>query len=48
VENARALAAGLPNGTLRVIGGAGHMANLEKPEEFNECLLGFLRSLPPC
>lgn len=44
-EHARELAAGLPEATLRVIEGAGHMANLEQPEPFNGCLLEFLRTL---
>jgi pimeloyl-ACP methyl ester carboxylesterase len=46
-ENARALAAGLPRGTLCIIPGAGHLANLEQPETFNDCLIDFLRGLPP-
>ncbi len=47
VENARALAAGLPQSRLCIIPGAGHLVNLEQPEAFNRCLLDFLRSLPP-
>jgi len=46
-ENARALAAGLPRSTFCIIPGAGHMANLEQPMAFNNCLLEFLRALPP-
>jgi len=45
-ENARALAAGLPQGRLCIIPGAGHLANLEQPEAFNSCLLEFLNNLP--
>jgi pimeloyl-ACP methyl ester carboxylesterase len=31
---------------LKIIPGAGHMANLEQPELFNAALLDFLGSLP--
>jgi pimeloyl-ACP methyl ester carboxylesterase len=41
-DHARALAEGLPNAELHIITGAGHMANLEKPEIFNQILLKFL------
>ena len=41
-----ALAAGLPRGKLCVIPRAGHLANLERPKEFNDCLMKFLRTLP--
>jgi pimeloyl-ACP methyl ester carboxylesterase len=37
---------GLPNSHLRVIPGAGHLANLEQPEQFNRILIDFLNSLP--
>jgi pimeloyl-ACP methyl ester carboxylesterase len=47
VENALALAEGLPQSRLRIISGAGHLANLEQPEAFNDCLLEFLRGLSP-
>jgi 3-oxoadipate enol-lactonase len=42
-EELRILSKGLPNSELCVIPQAGHMANLEQPEAFNECLLRFLR-----
>jgi len=42
-EDLRVLSEGLPNNELCVIPDAGHMANLEQPEAFNECLLRFLR-----
>jgi pimeloyl-ACP methyl ester carboxylesterase len=32
---------------LEVIEGAGHVSNLERPEEFNRALLGFLTALQP-
>ena len=32
----------IPNARLAIIHGAGHMVNLEKPEEFNQALMGFL------
>jgi len=44
-EHSRMLAEGLPNGRLCMIAEAGHMANLERPEAFNVCLLDFLRGL---
>lgn len=37
---------GLPNSRLQVVTGAGHLANLEQPEQFNGILLDFLDSLP--
>jgi len=45
LDHARVLAAGLPNAELRVIPGAGHMANLEQPERFNQALLEFLAEM---
>jgi pimeloyl-ACP methyl ester carboxylesterase len=36
---------GLPNCRSRVIAGGGHMVNMEKPEEFNDTLLGFLNGI---
>jgi pimeloyl-ACP methyl ester carboxylesterase len=45
VENARTLAEGLPQSRLCIIPGAGHLANLEQPKEFNNCLLDFLREI---
>jgi pimeloyl-ACP methyl ester carboxylesterase len=35
----------LPDSTLRVIDGAAHMPNLERPEEFDEALGEFLARL---
>ena len=43
-EKAREIAAGIPGCRLRIIPHAGHMANLENPGAFNDCLLEFLRS----
>jgi len=37
---------GLPDSRLQVVTGAGHLANLEQPEQFNHILLDFLDSLP--
>ena len=45
-EHSQVLAEGLPNALLKIIPGAGHMANLEQPELFNAALLDFLDSLP--
>lgn len=43
-EHARILLEGLPEATLCLIDGAGHMVNLERPEPFNACLLEFLQA----
>jgi pimeloyl-ACP methyl ester carboxylesterase len=45
IEHSRQLAAGLPRGELQIIPGAGHMVNLERPEPFNQALLGFIAEL---
>ena len=44
-ENARLIAAGVPNCRLAIIPQAGHMANLENPGAFNAALLEFLQGL---
>lgn len=44
-EHSRLLAESLPNADLKIIAGAGHMANLEEPEHFNRALLEFLGRL---
>ena len=44
-EHSRVLADRLPNARLCMIPGAGHMANLERSEAFNACLLEFLGGL---
>lgn len=44
-EHTRTLANGLPNAQLEVLPAAGHMANLEQPEFFNQVLLKFLATL---
>ena len=41
-ELARAMAARIPGAELAMMKGAGHLANLEQPEEFNRILLDFL------
>lgn len=41
---ARRLAAEIPGATLRIIAGAGHMANMEAPAQVNELLLAHLRA----
>jgi pimeloyl-ACP methyl ester carboxylesterase len=35
----------LPGTTLHVVPNAGHIANMENPENFNAALTGFLNSL---
>ena len=42
VEEGELMNRRIPNCWLKVINGAGHMCNVEKPEEFNEALLWFL------
>ncbi|MFD4559289.1 alpha/beta fold hydrolase [Streptomyces sp. NPDC058469] len=42
VADAEAMHAALPDSTLRVIEGAAHLPNLERPKEFNEMLGEFL------
>ncbi|WP_348538909.1 alpha/beta fold hydrolase [Streptomyces pseudovenezuelae] len=42
VSDAEAMHAALPDSTLRVIEGAAHLPNLERPGEFNETLGRFL------
>jgi pimeloyl-ACP methyl ester carboxylesterase len=43
---ARYMAARIPGARLEVVEGAGHMANLDRPEAFDRVLLDFLASLP--
>lgn len=45
VSDAQAMHAALPDSTLHVIGSAAHMPNLERAEEFNGVLAGFLARL---
>ncbi len=42
---AKALASAIPHARLTVLDGAGHLSNLERPEEFNEAAREFLRAL---
>jgi pimeloyl-ACP methyl ester carboxylesterase len=43
---AREFARAIPHTELVVIPGAGHMSNLERPEEFNAAIRGFCGRLP--
>lgn len=43
VDMAKELAGDIPGAELSVIDDAGHLANIEKPVEFNAAVLGFLR-----
>jgi len=45
-DAARTLIAGITGCASRIIDHAGHMVNLEQPEEFNKTLLAFLNTLP--
>lgn len=48
VRHARTMARGLPNSTLKVVRGAGHMALFEKPKVVNKAIADFLdRAYPP-
>ena len=47
VDVARDMADRIPEATLAIIQGAGHMPNLERSEEFNAVLRRFLDGLPP-
>ena len=42
-EASIAMAAAIPNARLHIVDGAGHVSNIEKPDEFNDVLLTFLR-----
>jgi 3-oxoadipate enol-lactonase len=46
-ELARGMAKRIPGAELATMKGAGHLANLEQPEEFNRILLGFLQRTTP-
>jgi 3-oxoadipate enol-lactonase len=45
VAKAEEMHAALPNSKLVIIEDAGHMPNLERPEEFNEIMAGFLSAI---
>lgn len=42
LQVAEQLHAGIPSSELVVLEGAGHLANVERPDEFNEAVRGFL------
>ena len=45
LEVGRSLAEASPNGRLEVLEGCGHLPSMERPDEFNRILTGFLASL---
>jgi 3-oxoadipate enol-lactonase len=45
LPNSEAIAAGIPGARLEVIAGASHLSNLDKPDEFNALVRGFLDGL---
>lgn len=45
IQEAEALQEIIPNSRLSIIQGAGHLANLERPDQFNAVLIEFLESL---
>jgi 3-oxoadipate enol-lactonase len=44
-EQMQALAAAIPGSRYQVFERAGHLLNIERRDEFNETLIGFLRSV---
>jgi pimeloyl-ACP methyl ester carboxylesterase len=46
VEESRAIAAAVPDARLEIIEGAGHLANQERPEEFNALVRDFWKDVP--
>ncbi|WP_028921039.1 alpha/beta fold hydrolase [Pseudonocardia acaciae] len=46
ISDAELIADRVPDATLEIVHGAGHLPNLERPAEFNAALEHFLRSLP--
>jgi len=46
IEHSRLLHRELPDSRFCLVSDAGHMANLERPDAFNRCLLDFLHDLP--
>jgi pimeloyl-ACP methyl ester carboxylesterase len=44
LEASRKIAGALPNASLAIIEGAGHVVNLSRPERFNEVLANFVRA----
>jgi pimeloyl-ACP methyl ester carboxylesterase len=47
LEVARQCEAAIPDTKLVVIPGAGHVTNLERPDEFNDAVREFCRAHPP-
>lgn len=47
LEHPRMIASGIAGSRLEVLSGAGHLVNLEQPNQFNLCLLDFLRTASP-
>ena len=45
VETARQLAGSAPDGSFELVEGAGHLVSVDRPEEFNRALAGFLERL---
>jgi pimeloyl-ACP methyl ester carboxylesterase len=46
VSEAESLRNGIPGSRLHIIEAAGHLPNLERPEEFNRVLIEFLETIP--
>ncbi len=46
VDEGRAMEEAIPDATLTIISNAGHLANIENPEEFNSAVQRFLERIP--
>jgi pimeloyl-ACP methyl ester carboxylesterase len=47
LAEAESLRSGIPHSRLRIIDKAGHLSNVEQPEQFNEALVEFITELGP-
>ncbi|MEJ7930446.1 hypothetical protein WG922_10700 [Ramlibacter sp. AN1015] len=45
LEQMRQLARAIPGARLAIVEGAGHLINLEKPDDFNRVLMNFLQTV---
>jgi pimeloyl-ACP methyl ester carboxylesterase len=45
VSEAQSMREGIPHSRLVVIEGAGHLSNMERPDEFNGALIDFIKTL---
>jgi pimeloyl-ACP methyl ester carboxylesterase len=45
INNAQSMNASIPNSELKIIKNCGHLSNLEKPKEFNQILVEFIKEI---